>query len=116
MSVDAFIADAIDRGAKHGLSSLAPLAQVVFAVTEAEVYCDMEGIDSLFEKYGYSSSALFADAFRAIGASKVGAAFFDVAQSDPPISELLLDELNDLVRERCGYGYENISSYVQKHV
>jgi len=50
MSQDDFIEKAIDRGVREGLYSLDPVEQAIFAVSEAEVYCDMEGIDSLLDR------------------------------------------------------------------
>ena len=75
MNAESIINQAIARGEEEGMMALAPVEQVVFAVAEAEVYCDMEGVDALLEKYGGDSVMMFAHAFAAIGANEIAAGF-----------------------------------------
>ena len=116
MSSDGFIAQAIAQGAERGIAALDPVARTVYAVSEAEGYCDMEGIDGLFDRYGYEAASIFAEAFTSIGATEIAAAFTSVAQSSPPHSDRSLSHLNDLIRDRRGYAYESITAYVQQRV
>ena len=116
MSSDAFIAQAIAQGAERGIVALDPVARTVYAVSEAEGYCDMEGIDGLFDRYGYEAASVFAEAFASIGATEIAVAFTSVAKASPPPSDRSLSHLNDLIRDRRGYAYENITAYVQQRV
>jgi len=116
LSADAFIGRAIAQGAERGMASLDPVAKTVYAICEAEVYCDMQGIDGLFDRYGYETAGVFAAAFSSIGATEIAAAFTAVAECSASPSDALLTHLNDLVRARCGYGHTDISEYVQQRV
>ena len=115
MNTTQFIEQAISRGETEGIEALGPREQVVFAVSEAEVLCDMEGIDSLLHKYGAGSmESLFAQAFAAIGAREIASALGRVATSEEPIAEHILSHANRLITERHGYTYESIQAYVQR--
>ena len=115
MNTTQFIEQAISRGETEGIEALGPREKFVFAVSEAEVLCDMEGIDSLIQKYGVSSmESLFAQAFSAIGAHEIASALSRVATSEEPIAEHILSLANRLIAERHGYTYESIQVYFQR--
>ena len=110
MNSDSFIEQAIRAGDELGLTELSPIQQVVYAISEAEVWCDMEGIDTLIDKYGANSLILFAHAYSAIGAGKIAKKLN--ALHEQPASESLRYRANRLITERSGYTYGDIWSYV----
>lgn len=116
MTPESFISQAIEQGFELGLDSLEPVARTVFAISEAEVTCDINGIDGLFDRHGLASAATFSAAYRAIGAVEIGAAFeLAILVGDPPPEELLA-RLNGMISERRGYSYQDIVKYVERHV
>ncbi len=114
MNSESIINRAIAHGEGEGLMALAPIEQVVFANAEAEVYCDMEGVDSLLERYGRNHAALFARAFSAIGAGTIAQAFVAIADSSVAVEEERLARLNALITKRHEYTYENIQAFVEQ--
>ena len=94
MNAESIINQAIARGEEEGLMALAPVEQVVFAVAEAEVYCDMEGVDALLEKYGGDSVTMFAHAFVAIGANEIAAGFAALGGASPSARDRKSTRLN----------------------
>lgn len=116
MNSESIINQAIARGESEGLMTLAPVEQIVFAVAEAEVYCDMEGGDGLLGKYGRDSVGLFAHAFAAIGASAIAQAFLALAESPAALEEERLARLNALIAGRHEYGYDNIQAFVERQM
>lgn len=114
MNADAVIEQAIRRGEREGLDALGPAELVIFAISEAEVYCDMDGIDSLLERYGTGTIALFARAFSAVGAIEIANALQAVASSADSVPEELLSHANRLITERHQYGYESIRAFVER--
>lgn len=114
MNSSTFIDQAIRCGTAHGMDALGPVEAIVFAVSEAEVYYDMEGVDSLLDRYGLDGMDLFAKAFSAIGASDIAAAFHAIAVSARPAGQELLPLANGLVVARKGYSYASIESFVER--
>jgi len=51
MELDELIEAAISEGMRSGVGSLSPVKRVVFLISEAEVLCDMDGIDSFLRQY-----------------------------------------------------------------
>ena len=116
MNAESIINQAIARGEEEGMMALAPVEQVVFAVAEAEVYCDMEGVDALLEKYGGDSVTMFAHAFAAIGANEIAAGFAALGGAPPSAREELLSRLNGLITKRHEYTYESIQGFVEQRM
>ncbi len=112
MTADEFIERALKRGTSMGLSALGPVDQVVFAISEAEITCMIDGIDNLIERYGLGEMPLFADAFAAVGAVDIAMALRAIAQSPQPVADRLLALANDLINGRVGYDYESVAAYV----
>jgi hypothetical protein len=110
MDADKFINEALDAGRENGLHTLQSLQQVVFAVSEAEITCDMDGIDSLIDHYGTERLSLFERAYALIGATEIAAALHQLTMS--PTSEVFLEHANSLITERRGYDYESIRTYI----
>lgn len=96
------------------MDALDPIEATVFAISEAEVYCDMEGIDALLDRYGTENMDLFAKAFSAIGVSDIAAAFHAIATSAAPVARELLSQANALIAERKGYSFASVESFVER--
>src|SRR5512147_10279 len=105
---EAFISEAIERGSAEGLSASTGPARTVFLISEAEVLCDMEGIDSFVDRYGPSGVAELAVAYAAIGAEWIASLLREIASSLPRSSDVLLSRANEQITSRLGYGYEDI--------
>ena len=113
MTPDEFINDSIERGSLDGLADLNRDRSWIFLISEAEAYCDMEGIDSFIDKYGAAGVLQCAEAFRIIGASDIADGLISVSGSLPDVSEILLSDVNSLITERAGYDYEAIRRVAQ---
>jgi hypothetical protein len=112
MSPDSFITLAIEAGARDGVASLDADQRLVFLVSEAEILCDMEGIDSFIDRYGSEWLMESAVAFEMIGASEIAFGLShigpDTATDDP-----ILERLNTMITGRVGYDYEAILRAVE---
>ncbi len=71
MTPEQFIGEAIDRGVRDGLPSLNQAQAFVFLISEAEVHCDMDGIDTFLDRYNSMEVLMTAEAFRSIGAKEI---------------------------------------------
>jgi hypothetical protein len=107
---------AIERGQREGLAALDAVARWVFVVSEAEVLCDKDGVDSFIDRYGRTGLLELADAYRRLGAESLAAASQAVAETLPTPSEAALDLLNQLVRGRVGYDYEALRAAVARQL
>ena len=114
MDADTFIAAAIAAGETSGLGALGSLQQIVFAVSEAEVTCDIDGMDNLIHRYGAGSLPLFGRAYAEIGAAEIAEALRELAMS--PVSAPLVSRANSLISNRTGYDYETIRTYVAARI
>jgi len=114
MKTTEFIEAAVSRGEQLGLHALSGREQVVYAIAEAEAYCDIDGIDSLIHKYGRESMGLFAQAFLEIGASEIAAVLQTIASTSGTPNENTLSNANRLITERSGYSYEEVESFVAR--
>ncbi|MDP9880299.1 hypothetical protein J2W25_004628 [Variovorax boronicumulans] len=113
MDSDTAIREAVELGERYGLASLAGVQKLVFAISEAEVYCDKDGIDGLIHRYGTSAMRTFAEAFEGVGATEIASALLALAK-DGPIPEALLAHANSLIANRRGYAYENLQALVSR--
>jgi hypothetical protein len=107
---EAFITQAVQLGERDGLLELEPVSKVVFAIAEAEAYCDKDGIDALLYRYGLSALPVFAASFSQVGAVAIAAALSELASAGP--SDEVLSRANALITSREGYSYESIRAYV----
>jgi hypothetical protein len=112
VDADEFITNAIDLGQKKGMTSLSPMQRIVWMVSEAEVYCDKDGIDALIDHYGLSAMLEFAQAFHAVGASEIAQAIAQIPIRSGEHREVSFDLANRLIRSRHGYSYESIRAAV----
>lgn len=115
MDPDAFINAAIDAGARDGVGALDPIQRMVFLISEAEVLCDMEGIDSFLNRYAPGWIPAAAAAFEAVGAADIAAELHG-APLDASAGDSRLDRLNELITRRAGYNYEAIRRVVEEHL
>jgi hypothetical protein len=113
-SSEAFIAEAIARGSGEGLPALNGVARMVFLIAEAEVLCDMEGIDTFVDRYGGSGVSELAGAYSAIGANAIASVLQEIANSMPDLPDFLLSRANDQITSRLGYTYEDIVRAVRE--
>jgi hypothetical protein len=112
VTTDEFISEAIAAGHRNELSALERGQRLVYLISEAECYCDMEGIDSFFARYAPTWITETAEAFEAVGAVEIATEFRSVPL-DAPVGDLRLNRLNDLITRRAGYGYEAIRRVVE---
>jgi hypothetical protein len=112
MDTDAFISNAIALGSRHGIDSLTSNQRVVFLVSEAEVFCDMEGIDTFLDRYEPEWIAETASAFEFIGAMQIAIAFRELTTFSSN-REATLDRLNTMITNRIGYSYDSIATAIK---
>jgi hypothetical protein len=110
VDAESFITQAIALGERRGLLDLEPISKVVFAIAEAESYCDKDGVEALLHRYGFSALPVFAASFSQVGAVAIAAALSELAGAGP--SEAVLSQVNTLITSRQGYSYESIRAYV----
>lgn len=87
----------LEKGAAGGLESLAGMERMVWLIAEAEVICDLEGIDSFREQYGMHLEET-ARAFARVGASDIASA----------LGQEQWARANELIRARAGYDDESV--------
>ncbi len=85
----------------------------MFLVSEAEVLCDMEGIDTLVDHIERREVFGVSEAFAAIGALEIAACLQEIEHALPMRYEETLTRGNDLIRSRVGYSYEAIKRYAE---
>ena len=104
--------DSIDlvlkRGAVGGLVSLSRSERKVWLISEAEVLCDMEGIDSFLDRHE-SFLPETADAFAEAGAVQIADGLRAIHAQLPGRSDELLDRVNALVTARTGYNHDSVA-------
>jgi hypothetical protein len=114
MNVDDFIKQAIARGERQGLRALDPASAMVFLISEAEVLCDKDGIDSFVDKYGAPGLSDAADAFDAVGATSIAEGLRRLSVAAPALPEYLLVLVNRLITDRSGYDYDAITKAIER--
>jgi hypothetical protein len=115
MPAETFIESAIDAGTRGGVASLDPDQRLVYLISEAEVLCDMEGIDTFLRRYWTDWGQECVAAFEAVGASEIAAglrALGDGTAGD----EALRERVNALITGRAGYGYEAIRRVIESRL
>jgi len=104
MELDGFIEAAISEGSRNGVGALSLEKRAVFLISEAEILCDMEGIDTFLHQYAPVWIEETVAAFKRIGATDIAKGFEEIGSVEAP-SEQLLDRVNKLVTSRVGYEY-----------
>jgi hypothetical protein len=111
LNADEFITTAV-RGIVID-SDLAQLTRWIFLVSEAEVDCDKDGIDSFVDRYGARGLTDLGCVYERIGAAKLAAIARPIADAIPSANEVDLDRMNELVRARAGYDYGSIRALIE---
>ena len=112
MNAEDIINEVIAKGQSEGLSSLSRTEKSVFLISEAEVYCDMNGIDSLLDHYPRETLVDCALAFRAVGAADIADALSAIVGPCPYLPYDLLYLANKLIIDRTGYDYGAIAEWM----
>jgi hypothetical protein len=102
------IESVLKRGSEDGIQSLAPSERKVWLISEAEVLCDMEGIDSFLDRYETLLPEA-ANAFAGAGATQIAESLRAIHSQWPTRSDELLDRANTLVTTRTGYDHDSVS-------
>lgn len=110
-SSDYIIVSVLKRGAEGGIDSLCRSERKVWLISEAEVLCDMEGIDSFLDLYENLLPEA-ADAFAEAGASQIAESLQAINAQLPNRSDDLLDHANALVTARAGYDYDSVARLI----
>jgi len=116
MNVEQFLDAAIKQGEQAGAAALAPLERAIFLVSELEVSCDKDGIDSFLNLYGPSELDAVAEILRAAGATATPDGLTRIARALPQRDDALLRSVNDLVTGRTGYDYDSLAKVVASRV
>jgi hypothetical protein len=116
MNVEEFINAALERGEQAGAAALAPLERAVFLLSELEVSCDKDGIDSFLDTYGPSELNEVAEILSAAGASATADGLTKMARALPQRDDALLTRVNDLVTRRTGYDYDSLAKVVVSRI
>jgi len=117
---DAFINMALEAGSRalrdrRGIGALDADQRLVYLISEAEVLCDMEGIDSFLDRYFPQWMEETAAAFAEVGAAEIAVALRAI-DADTIRDDTLLDRANDLITSRTGYGYVAIRQAVERRL
>jgi hypothetical protein len=112
---DAFINTAIEVGFRDGVGALDADQRLVFLISEAEVLCDMEGIDAFFDQYFPQWMGETAAAFAEVGAAEIAEGLRAIA-ADTVRNDSLLGRVNKLIADRAGYDYETIRKAVEQRL
>jgi hypothetical protein len=101
----------LKRGAKGGLDALSSVERKVWLISEAEVLCDMEGIDTFLDRYDKVLPET-ATAFADVGATEIAESLRAIHAELPSRRDDLLDRANALLTARAGYDYESVARLV----
>ncbi len=113
MTTDDFVSSAIERGGKDGIHTLTEKERVVYLVSESEVLCDMEGIETLVEHIERKEIFGVSEAFAAIGAEAIASCLKKIEESLPARDDDAMMQAEDLIIARAGYSYEAIKRFVE---
>lgn len=108
MAADDFITMAIARGQSAGPGQLSADERFVFLLSEVEVHCDMDGIDSLLDEHSVAELAECAAAFADVGAVEIATTLRRILEALPDREEALLSRADTLIRDRAGYDSDAI--------
>jgi hypothetical protein len=111
MPADEIIDSALKRGAKEGLAALSAVERKVWLISEAEVRCDIDGIDSFLDHYAAVLPEA-AEAFDGIGATQIAQSLRSIHAALPQCPDDLLDRANRLITSQSGYDYDAIARFV----
>ena len=110
MTVEAFIARAIDHGYAGGTAALSDVEREIFLIAELEVCCDKDGIDSFIEVHGLTALSVCSHVLSKLGAIELSRVL-DAVVASGGVEDGSLDLANRLVTDRCSYDYEKLEAY-----
>jgi hypothetical protein len=113
MPADEIIDSALKRGSKEGLAALSAVERKVWLISEAEVSCDKDGIDSFLDHYAAVLPEA-ADAFDGIGAAEIAQSLRSIHATSSPCPNDLLNRAERLITSRTGYDYDAIARFVSR--
>jgi hypothetical protein len=116
VTADEFINAAIDKGQSGGPASLHPDERLVYLISDAEVSCDINGIDTLLDSYSPTDLDECASAYAEIGASDIAAALREIVSALPAREEASLSKADSLIKDRVGYNYDAIRAAVDRRL
>jgi hypothetical protein len=102
----------LKRGTEGGVEALAPLERKVWLISEAEVLCDMEGIDSFLDRY-ITLLPETVIAFAEVGATEIAESLQAIHDELPTRRAGLLNHANALVSARSGYDHDAVARLVK---
>jgi hypothetical protein len=91
---EAFISTAIEVGSREGIGASDADQRLVYLISEAEVLCDMEGIDAFLGRYLPQWMEETAAAFAEVGASGIAVVLRAIA-ADKMRDDPLLGRVNE---------------------
>jgi hypothetical protein len=112
---DAFINTAIEVGSRDGIGALDADQRLVYLISEAEVFCDMEGIDAFLDRCSPQWLEETAAAFAEVGAGEIAMGLRAIA-TNTVRDDSLFGRVNDLITSRAGYDYETIRKAVERRL
>ena len=114
MTTEQFISASIDRGEKEGCAALGTKEKTIFLISEAEVLCDMQGIDTLLDRIENRTIPVVSEAFDAIGAIDIATCLKEIETMLPQRNDAILERANQLITSRHGYSYDSIKQYAER--
>jgi hypothetical protein len=112
---DEFIDKAIQTGSRNGIEALDADQRFVYLVSEAEVYCDMQGINGFLDRYSPRWIEETAAAFAELGASEIATTFRRIA-ANTTWDDQLLEHITTLIARRSGYNYDTIRRAIKTRI
>lgn len=111
MNFEEILEAIFDKGETKGIEALHKPERALFLISEAEILCDMEGIDSFLDRYPKDEIFECAQAFQAIGALHIGKLLKSIVDVLPERPDELLDQTNQVISDRLGYDYNDIQRW-----
>jgi hypothetical protein len=112
---DEFIDKAVKTGSRNGIEALDADQRFVYLVSEAEVYCDMQGINGFLDRYSPQWIEETAAAFAELGASEIATTFRTIA-ANAMWDDQLLEHITTLIVSRSGYDYDTVRRAIKTRI
>ena len=111
MSPHELISTALEHGWEFEIERLTPVERKIWLISQAEVLCDKEGIDTFLGEYS-DWLAETANAFADVGAAQISESLQAIRGLLPQRPERLLEAANDLIRLRSQYDSKAVERLV----
>ncbi|TLX73739.1 hypothetical protein E9993_14875 [Labilibacter sediminis] len=116
MDFDLLINNIVDKGESLGIDGMVGYERIIFLISEAEVYCDMEGIDSFIDNYNNENLLELVEGYKKIGALELSKGFINLINSQKEEKDAILEQLNDMITSRQGYNYDSIKEWLSSEI